>query len=176
MYLPKMLSKNTSMVKLINAEKAAVATNVVHSPIPFAAAVAKEMLYNRQARLKLRQNINLVKQYTNELFPYNGDQRLVFLFLGFELHSEFPELASLLRTIVEALQLVQQVHSQKHTNLNPTSNLSKYLEHGSTQVAEQNLSRGNTMLECKVCRKHHQKEISALFTCSEALCVYNQWW
>ena len=60
MYLPKMLSKNTSMVKLINAEKAAVATNVVHSPIPFAAAVAKEMLYNRQARLKLRQNINLV--------------------------------------------------------------------------------------------------------------------
>ena len=60
MYLPKMLSKNTSMVKLINAGKAAVATNVVHSPIPFAAAVAKEMLYNRQARLKLRQNINLV--------------------------------------------------------------------------------------------------------------------
>ena len=80
MYLPTMLSKNTSMVKLINAGKAAVATNVVHSPIPF--AVAKEMLYNRQARLKLR---------------------LVFLFLGFELHSDFPELVSLLRMTVEAL-------------------------------------------------------------------------
>ena len=80
----------------------------VYSPIPF--AEAKEMLYNRQERGKERQNISLVQQYIKQVFPHNIDHRQLFLFLAFELHPGFEELAFLLQMTVEALELVKQVH------------------------------------------------------------------
>ena len=38
-----------------------------------------KMLHCRKERLKVRKNISLLQQYANQLFPCNGDQRLIFL-------------------------------------------------------------------------------------------------
>ena len=96
------------------------------------------MLYNRHERGKVRQNISLVQQYIKQVFPHNIDHRQLFLFLAFELHPGFEELAFLLQMTVEALELVKQVHSQRYTTCNPNSNLSKYLEHGPGHFLEGN--------------------------------------
>ena len=112
------------------------ASKQVHSTIPF--QQVNGMWYEHQERVKVRKNITLLRQYTHELFPHNGDQRLVFLFVAFELHSGFRELAPLLQTTVEALDLVKQVHNQVYTNSNPISNLSQYLQNGSSHFLPEN--------------------------------------
>ena len=114
-----------------------------------------KMLHCRKERLKVRKNITLLQQYANQLFPCNGDQRLIFLFAAFELHPEFRELSPILNTTVEALALVSQVHSQLRTNNNPTSNLANYLESGPMQFLEQNEQEmGGEVVYHKFIHKH----------------------
>ena len=50
---------------------------------------SEEMLYDRHERVSVRKIIVLLQQYAHQLFPHNGDQQPIFLFLAFELHSGF---------------------------------------------------------------------------------------
>ena len=82
----------------------------VYSEIKF--EKVKDMLHDRKERAKVRKNISLLHQYANQLFPFNGEQRLVFIFVAFQLHPGFNKLSHFLSTTVQALQLVNEVHSQ----------------------------------------------------------------
>ena len=97
------------------------------------------MLYDYKERAKVRKNISLLHQYANQLFPFNGDQRLVFIFVAFQLHPGFNELSHFLSTTVQALQLVNEVHSQRNTNSNPTSNLANYLQNGPVHLIDEDV-------------------------------------
>ena len=88
-----------------------------------------------------------MKEYINEAFPYNG-KRLVMIFLAFGLHPGFREVSALLDTVIEALQLVNEIHSQRCNNMNPPSNLAKYIAHGAAQFLKGNeeLPMGGTFI------------------------------